>query len=408
MELFQREHEKAIRCIVYTFLALIVTLPLTCGYIMSGGIVEEWIARVQSLSYNLTGELFPAAAVNSNLWLLLPAVVYRASGSIVSAYLLYMIPVQLGAVLTARLMFGALLEDEAGDAAFFGTLLYVTCPYRIYVCYDRADLSQALAWTLLPLLVWATVKLLRGEHVFKGKHVFKETQERYAFVTALLCLGGIGYADCVFFVIVAGILLAVSIIFRKRSILPVLAGGSALFAPGLLRLVKYLFTERYADWGIPVESIMSRGYAIGEFFRFYVYREGHPGMGLGLFCAVLAIFGCGLVHNEFHMRKQDIFFGGCALVMALMSLSRFPWEFVQRLGTWALKAVSLLGSPAIFWGFACACLCVPGARAVGRLSGNKSKAAALGAPLFILLVCVALCVYQCNTLTYNRYPLNFK
>ena len=41
-----------------------------------------------------------------------------------------------------------------------------------------------------------------------------------------------------------------------------------------------------------------------------------------------------------------------------MSLRYFPWDFVQRMGSWALGLVTLIGTPAVFFGYAQILLCV--------------------------------------------------
>ena len=45
-------------------------------------------------------------------------------------------------------------------------------------------------------------------------------------------------------------------------------------------------------------------------------------------------------------------------LLTVMSLRYFPWDFVQRMGSWALGLVTLIGTPAVFFGYAQILLCV--------------------------------------------------
>ena len=49
---------------------------------------------------------------------------------------------------------------------------------------------------------------------------------------------------------------------------------------------------------------------------------------------------------------------GAAALLTVMSLRYFPWDFVQRMGSWALGLVTLIGTPAVFFGYAQILLCV--------------------------------------------------
>jgi hypothetical protein len=55
------------------------------------------------------------------------------------------------------------------------------------------------------------------------------------------------------------------------------------------------------------------------------------------------------------------------LLLMLCSWRYFPWDLLQRFGAWALKAIDLLETPALFCGLACAAFCVPAASELARL-----------------------------------------
>lgn len=378
--------------------------PVACGYIMDGGMVTEWVARVRELGGGSL-RLFPSAEVvvgsgtsgngmNSNLWFLLPGVIYRATGNMAAAYRVYMTAVQLGTLLASMLFFRRIFKGEDGRlAGLAGVFLYMTCPYRIYICYDYANLSQAAAWMLLPLYLWAVAGLVDG-----GPKI------RAAAASALV-LAGVGYADAVFFVALAGMTLAVGLLGRKPWTLAAVAAGGVIFMPGLSRLAGYLFLDGFQELGMPLKSIMPDGYRLGQFFGSYHFREGHPGMGLGMLTAVLAGIWLWFVEGQRTSGARCKVFAGLAGFFALLSLRRFPWDLVERLGMWSVKLVSLADTPAIFWGMAFLCLCVPAAAAVGCMGRHENKLAAYAIPMIVILACAGICVYQCNMLTYSRMPL---
>lgn len=391
----------------YLLAAFIAMLPLTCGYIMNSGIIGEWIARVDELSGVLRGGgilLFPsqealaatggqARAMNSNLWFLLPALISGGVKRIVLAWGVYLFSMQaltlLGAYLLFRRLFGG---GQSGYPVFFGVLLYMTCPYRIYISYDLADMSQVAFWSLLPFYLWGAVGIAKREKLMIN------------CIAASLSLAGMAYADLMQMLVVTGFSLLVALCSRRWLLLPSLGAGCLAAMPCLLRLAGYLFRGDLDFLGIPVESIMGKGYVAGEFFNSFAYKDGHPGMGLGMLASLLAGLWLMFVKAQWKSRKECTLFGGLAGLLLCMSLACFPWEFVQRLGEWALKAVSLFGTPAVFFGMAQAAFCVPAAWAMGQLEEQEEKVVSMGLPLAVILVCLGCCVYQCNMITYARLP----
>lgn len=403
----------------YLVILCVVMFPLTCGYILDGGIIREWLVRVEELSAatNAGALLFPSEgailsgggqlrAMNSNLWFLLPALLVRWTGKMVVGWECYMILMQIGTLFTAMLMFHRLFEGKNSKyPAFFGVLLYMSCPYRIYLCYDLADMSQVAVWALMPLYIWAVLGIVRY-HKMNQKNIVN-------LVMAALSLAGIGYANLLQMLVVVGFTLLVALCARKFWILLSLAAGSALTLPCLFRLEYYLFRGAYEHLGIPVQSIMGSGYDVGEFFSVFVYREGHPGFGLGMMLCLLTGLWLMFVKGQRLLgdrpvsspRKCCVCFIVLAAVWLFMSLQYFPWEYVQRLGQWALKLVSLLETPGIFFGMAQIALCVPGAWAMERLEKTEDKGVFIGMVVLVLTACLGICIYQCNMLTYTRMPL---
>ncbi len=393
---------------VYALIACVAVFPVTGGYLLGGGLIGGWVARLQELFQGL-GEgrflLFPShalivqysgegLAMNSNFWFLVPALLAGWTGNGAYGWQFYMVAVQLGTLLTSFLLFDRFFEGaDTVLPRFFGVLFYMTCPYRIYVCYDLANMSQAMVWMLLPLYLWGVVGLVRKKKIWKSG------------LAAALALAGIGYADGMLFVVVSVAGLFLLLCLRRPQVLAATALGWVLSFPVLGRLARYLFTGAYDVLEIPLGTIMGKGYVPGEFFGIFVYPEGHPGTGAGLLIGLLSGIWLMFVKGQWEKKGECRFFTVLAGVFLLLSLKIFPWEFVQRLGGWALKFVSLMETPAIFFGMAQLCLCIPGAWAMGRISGQEDEGAAAGIPLFTILASFAICIYQCNMLMYTRMPL---
>lgn len=388
-----------------------VLLPASCNYIMSGGIIEEWITRIEEIAMRMQNGylyLYPSAetlavssdwgnAINSNLWFFLPGFLYRISWNIVLAYRLFMLALQIGTLLFSILLFQSLFEGEESKLpVFYGILLYMTCPYRIYVCYDLADLSQAAVWMLLPLYAWAAVGILKDRNKLRS------------MALAALALAGIGYANVLFSLIVMVITLMAGLLTRSSRMLLSSVGATLIFLPGLYRLIQYLFLGYFQEWDPPVQSIMANGYRFGEYFSSYTWREGRPGMGMGMLLCLLAGLWLGFVKREREENKVFSFFRGISALLIAMSFCRFPWDMVQRLGSGALKLISLIGTPALFGGMAYGGLCVVSASAINRVSKQENRKIAFAVPVMVLLACLGLCIYQCNMLTYNRYPFIYQ
>lgn len=405
----RRDDKQTVYWVLCVLASAVALFPLGCDYIMEGGIVAEWLARVAEMAEGFRrGEfcLFPSLEtrmatgmtenlMNSNLWFLLPGFLYFLTGKIVLAYRVYLLLVQIGTFLAALLCFKRVLgQERVGMSVCIGVVLYMTNPYRIYICYDVANLSQATAWMLLPIYVWAVY----GLFVSGGR--LRE------LAIAALALAGTGYADIVFLLTAAGITLLAGVAARRPFPCMAAAAGCLLALPGLLRLGRYLFTDEFAQWEIPLQMIMQKGYHVGQFFSSYAFRDGKPGMGLGMMIGLLAALWLRFVDGEKETDRNKRGFVPIALFLTALSLFCFPWDMLQRLGEWAIKLISLIGTPAVFWGMATAAFSVPAADSVERVSRRGNKLAARAIPVAVILFCVGICVYHCNMLTYSRLPMN--
>lgn len=289
------------------------------------------------------GYLYWALSALTLLVTLFPGI-SRASALMEDSARLVLVLIQIGTLFTAMLCFQRIFaEAETKLPVYFGVLLYMTCPYRIYVCYESAELSEAAAWLLLPLCIWAFVGITRCRNL----------KNLAAAVFALAAVIGLGL---------------------------------------------FMFEDIYYDIGFTVKSIMGDGYRFGEYFQSFDCKEGHPGMGLGMLICLLTGAWMAFVKGVKEEHRICKFFALAAGVLTVLSFYLFPWDMVQRLGDWALIFVSVMGTPAIFWGMALVCLCVPAACAMDRISRDENKLVAVGVPVTVIMACLGVCAYQCSRL----------
>lgn len=391
--------------LIYFIIFAVASLPLSCGYVMEGGDIQIWIARIEELVEHLqSGQLllFPSAemtleqggqfsALNSNVWLLFPALVRLMGGSVTLAYRLYLLLLNAIALFAAKKMFEEMFENKA--AVWVGVLLYMTCPYRIYMCYDKANLGMMAAWSVIPLVIWGLFRFVHSKANWKS-----------ILITAA-AFAAVGYADGMLLFILAGIMVFGAILYKKITVLVPLLCGGIMFLPGAIYWLRYLLKGGMEVWQLPLGSIASEGYAAGQIFSSWVYAADRPGLGLGLLIGLFLLLWLGFVETDLQIRKKYGFFAVIMCLMTFMSMSCFPWDILQRVGTPFLRLISLMETPGVCFGFASLAASVLSAYGVEGVAKQQKLFVKIGLPLVIAFAALGVCVYLCNTLTYYRTPM---
>ena len=314
--------------------------------------------------------------------------IFRVSetAGVISRSGLLLCMIQVGTLLTSMMCFRSIFKEaETRLSTYFGVLLYMTCPYRIYICYDLTDIAKAAAWMLLPLYVWALTEIMGQRKVLK-------------IVIAGVALAGIGYMDVLLLFFLAALTVVASVVFRKKCFLLPVILGTVLALNRIMGFGMLVFGDIFYDTELQIKSIMANGYRFGEYFQSYDYKEGHPGMGLGMLICLLSAAWLAFVKGVKEEHKSCKFLALTAGFLTALSFYLFPWDVVQRLGSGALRLVSAIDTPAVFWGWALACLCVPAACAMDRISKEDNKLIAIGVPVTVILACLGVCIYQCGNL----------
>lgn len=390
--------------VAFVMILVFSSIPLFSGYIISGGEMSLWLGRIEEVKEGLLqGKLvlFPTLdclnayggyvkSVHSNLWLVLPGLIRALGGSMVVAQHVYLFLVQILTLIFAISMFRMLFQERI--AVVFGTIFYMTCPYRIYLLYDAANFGRIVVWMLIPALILGVAGVYRYGY-----------RTKYLFIGGI-ALAGIGYADCILFFVALGTILLSAMWYRKVNSFMIVGLGSVLFLPGLMYLARYLFTDNMDAFGIPLGDIAVGGYQLGQFFSSFAFRAGLPGMGLALFGGLILF--CWLQFTEHSFAGKNIgFYVISSLFFSLLSLTAFPWGILQRLGTPFLKLIPLMETPAVLFGIANVFFCILGTLAIQEMKKQKNTFVRVGLPWMIGIAAIAVCVYICNMITYTRMPL---
>lgn len=402
-----RKQQNRVCVVLYILIFLLTSAPIFCGYVMEGGDAGLWLSRIGEVRQSLEeGRLswFPspelitsygsgAQAFDSGIWLLPVAGVQLLGMGEQTAYCLFVGLLELGTMAAVWWMMRAFSKRRA--VVLFGTLFYMSCPYHIYICYDKADLGQTIVWALAPVFLGGMARL----HVRGGRRVA-------VWCVPALAYAGIWYADARWGVI-AGVCMSLYLLLWKRRIgglLPMAAGGG-LAMPSVIYLARYLIKGGMQVWNLPVGSIMENGYMIRNFLTTWAYCPELPGMGMGL---MGGIFLLAWLSFRGHLGKMDRPVKGALLAvgaLSVVSLRIFPWNYVQRLGTPFLRFVGLLETSGIFWGCASMLLVIPAAWTVGEVRKKQGYLWQWVIPALLMLAALATALYMCNTLTYVRPPL---
>jgi len=402
-----KKQQNMIGIVGYILIFLFTSTPVFCGYVMQGGDTALWLARIREVGQGLSeGRLswFPSpgllvvygggsAAFDSGIWLLPVAAMQLLGLGEQAAFCIFMGLIGLGTMASARWMMRVFSEKAA--VVLFGTLFYMSCPYRIYVCYDKADVGQALVWALAPILIGGLERLHRSH-----------SRSAAGWCVSALAYGGIWYGDARWGVIVGACMVLYLLLWKRwlSGILPLMAGG-ALAMPAVVYLTRYLVKGGMEVWELPMGSIMGNGYTLGAFMTIWTYRPDLPGMGAGLMGGLLLLtwlFWNGCQGKMDHSVKGVLLMAGA---LAAAALKIFPWDYVQRLGMPFSRFVGLLNTPGIFWECANMLLVLPAAWAVGEARKKQGYLWRWVIPLLLMAAALATALYMCNTLTYERPPL---
>ncbi|MCD7836526.1 MAG: hypothetical protein LUG83_07765 [Lachnospiraceae bacterium] len=261
--------------------------------------------------------------------------------------------------------------------SFSGVVLYLTCPYRIYILFDCCDMGKCIVWALLPWLLWG---LFSASHAGKIKWV--------GIAAAVAALAIIGYSDFVWLAITFAVILPAAALFRRTEWLFISVAGGVAALPKMLPYFDYCLRGGGESLEISIISIMNKGYEFGQMFTGFAYRDNLPGMGIGLFIVLFAMLWLRVVENAFRPDAAARYIMLLCVILFIFSLACFPWDYVERAGAFFMRAVSVIGTPAVFFGYGCMLMCILGVYVIRALSNVKNSFASGAIPTFMMCISV--------------------
>lgn len=389
--------------VICFILTLIVIMPVSVHYIMNGGIVCDWMVNVRDTAAMLndgTFELYrDTEYITSSLYYIPSAIIYMLSNDIVLAYQLQMLFIQIGTCIGAWLFFHRIACGKNPEIiTLMGVALYMLSPFRIYVCYDLADIPQAVVWMLIPFWGYTIIRLYEGKDQ-------KDIYHKLLFmVLNALLFAAFCYIDSAFVLPVLLVSLAAALALRNVWIFLSDCLGAVAAMPALVRMLVYI-----AGGEIRIEysasAMIEEGYYIGDIFSSFSYRTAHPGLGLGMLLCLSIYIWLAYVDGRRETGAKNPGLIAASLIFLILSLNIFPWDMLKGMDNFIGRISLYFYTPQIFMGMFYSCLCtlmVRGKFESEEENRNNNICFWIAA---VILICMAVGSYMCENIFCDRYPL---
>ena len=369
---FESSHSQGMYHIVSVCFGILLTTPYFTGSLYYGDDIRFHLNRILGIADGLSNGQFPVRmdyTINNgygfinpilypDLFLYLPAFLYLLGVSVLNAYKLFILLINIAAVCVGFYSFRRILKNDT--LGFLCTFFYVLIPYRIVNLYTRAAISEVLATVFLPLLFLAVKELFFGN-----------PKKWYLSVIAATCIlqSHILSAEiCLFFVLAVTLFRSVSIL-RSREFHRILYAFKALLFCILLNLwfiipflsefgkdyfviirrpdltedtpslwqLFFSFQDSYYNKTISLGFAVLAGTLIYIFYRYYKNAYTSSENTLGFYCLLFGGFSCYMVTEFFPWRLiQSTDFGN-----RYIAAMQFPWRMLSYASLFLCILISL-------------------------------------------------------------------
>lgn len=278
--------------------------------------------------------------------------------------------------------------------AIIGAFLYTFMPYRVYVCFDKKDMNQALFWMVVPLILVCLVRIYSE----KNKKRSLLWMIPASIIVALLSL-----TDATLVVILACVIALAGLLLKRWLYIPI---GIAGLAGGFFVNIdfwKFLILGHDNAYAVESISIAGRGYYFADYFMNWMYYEEKPGIGFGLLFSlglILWIYLINLIpekekyNPECMNNKEMIMTVILSLAVGIMAFHWGIWDLAERVHPIVLRFISTMKSPGLLMGFACGILCIPASDAIAILWKKEKVFVGKVIPIFVLTMNAVAAAYQ--------------
>ena len=233
----------------------------------------------------------------------------------------------LALVLAGLAMWQLAREWLPAPQAVAAALIFAVNPYHLVVVYYRSDFAELLASALLPLMIWAALRVIR---------------EGWPGVPLLaLLLAAIWLSNAPAAVISTyslALLLAVGCI-QRRSVRPLLRGGTAIVA-GLGLAAFYIFPAAYEQRWVQISEVLSQNLRPDQNFLFthandpefvlFNWKVSAIALFVILFASIAAVFAA-RHRREFPELWWMFLALGTASVLLMFPPAALLWRYLPKL-----------------------------------------------------------------------------
>ncbi len=365
--------------IILTLIVLVISLPLMTDYIPQGENVLSTLSRIEIIEEQL-GESFSvriqplnqleygksAAYFQTDVFLVIPAVLRKLGMSILGAYQITMWLINIAAAVISFVCFAKCTGRT--ETGLIGSMLYTWCPYRISDLFINGDMGKNFAWCFLPLLFWGLYRLYTEE----------EHRERLWILptVALSLLAASSMSVFLMAVGMAVIWLAFmgKRLWNKKVVLLICKTAAAVcFLNAWLLIPQVYFMYKNLDMVGRLIPENIRAFGINSSLWLFMFFEGGASadfwssglnhvqsLAPGFAVMLCVIFYLWCLFTKQYQEKNSSVSGKRILVMTLLLLwlgsGLFPWELLQNKNLIFSFFLAWMNVPAV-WGIG-ACLMV--------------------------------------------------
>jgi 6-pyruvoyl-tetrahydropterin synthase-like protein len=218
-------------------------------------------------------------------------------------------------------------EHLSGPQAAIAALVFAANPYHLVVVYYRSDFAELLASALVPLMIWAALRVVREG--WKGVLALTIT-------FALIWLSNAPAAVIATYSL--ALMLAVGSVVR-RSVQPLIPGGTAM-AAGLGLAAFYIFPAAYEQHWIQIKEVLAENLRPERNFIFthgndpefvlFNWKVSAVAVGVMLIAGIAAVFAARRRH-ELQELWWMLLALGTAAALLMFPLSKQFWLYLPEL-----------------------------------------------------------------------------
>jgi len=354
-------------------LALLASIPVFVDYVIVGADLGLHMLRIEFLARALCDGSFPvriapdwiyshgyaSSIFYCDTFLMLPAFLRMAGFSMIIAYNVYIVAINLATAIISYISFKGMFGKNK-LVGLFGSMLYTLAPYRIYNIFNRSAVGEYTAMTFLPLICYGLYLLLKED--------ISDESSKTDWVVLTLGMSGIIQSHVLSCEIVAVFIAILCIIackrvFRKQTFVQLLKAVGGTVVLNLWFLVPFLDMMASGEYKFSQNSgvsIQARGLLPANIF-YTVQNAGSNskfnelgmwdteplGVGLAVLLSLIVFF---VVSRKYKIDDRSNYNVGVVafligVIATIVSTCYFPWDAIQAWNSVTAALVPMIQFP---------------------------------------------------------------